>query len=148
MTTTVDDLIREQWAQLKGRQGFTNRVVSVRVRNVGRMPVTVEGWGLVARPTPADLVDRINANRARGRGKLAGGTDLSPVGDGSLGPALPFRLEAGASETWSMKADSVSAFVSATKVLYGDSASVVGYIELGDGRTIVTREIIPATRLE
>jgi hypothetical protein len=98
-------------------QGFTQAVVAIRVRNVGRLPVTVASWSVVTRP---------------------GVVEWQPIG-AALGPRLPHRLEAGESEMWATDFGSVRAMVVATasvKKIPPNRMRVGATVSLGDGRTV------------
>jgi hypothetical protein len=76
-------------------QGFTEEVVGVEVRNIGRMAATV---------------DRVQA-------ALAGGVKLQPVADLG-GPTLPHRLEPQSAASWFLPAEPIRRAVAASaKVL-------------------------------
>jgi hypothetical protein len=62
-------------------EGYTNRVVGVNARNVGRLPVTVDAISVVIQPT--DVV-------------------YKPL-KAALGPPLPHRVEAGSNEQWAVE---------------------------------------------
>ncbi len=122
------------WLKDLAAQGFGRRVVAVEVINVGRQPVTVQKWSLASQR----------------------GASISPLGD-SIGPGLPYRLEAGDSTTWAVDMSQVAAFVETCKVLprpqpatvHGLGSAVAGdawrrggtgdglvaVVELADGRS-------------
>jgi len=133
MVTLPVEQLSGQRAQGLADQGFTRPVFAVRVRNVGRLPVTVERWSL---RVPDDPGRRGGFLVPSSVPNPAGGAELMPMGNLSIGPALPHRLEAGASETWAVSIDAVQAFAAASKETFGLAAfSIVGKVELGDGRT-------------
>jgi hypothetical protein len=112
-------------------------VLAVVVRNVGRLPVTVERYGaeLWGAAGSGSLIRRASPTRL-----LA----LQPIGD-AIGPGLPHRLEPGTSETWLIRMDDVRAAVYATKGSnLGDARSCGMFVELGNGRTVRTRHNIGA----
>lgn len=137
LTARPESLGRECYEQC-AQQGYTRPVICVQVRSVGRMPITVERWGIVAstRSEGGSLLSRVEAERTRGQGM-----EFLPVAD-SIGPPLPHRLEAGgASETWAIDGESVSALVAATAGAFKLPSVVIrGKVELGSGRTLVTAE--------
>jgi hypothetical protein len=92
-------------------------VLAIAVTNTGRVPVTVAKYGT----------------------KLAEAAELSPHAD-HLGPALPFRLEPGTTETWFVKMDAVRRFVHAGQVLKEGARDVTMFAELGSGKTVITRD--------
>ncbi|MGH3938688.1 MAG: hypothetical protein ACRDTG_08615 [Pseudonocardiaceae bacterium] len=73
-------------------QGYTRPVVAVQVRNVGRLPVTVTKWSIF---------------------ESAKGTAFLPLAD-SIGPSLPYRLDAGVEETWALDAMAAQKLVQTT----------------------------------
>lgn len=104
------------------QQGFTgSEVIGIAVTNVGRAPVRI---------------DRYSA------GLVRGGMSLSPVGN-AIGPALPFRLPPGETETWYAHADDARALIEATRSI-GRAASLHVYmsVELGTGDTVRARRTI------
>lgn len=109
---SVDEAAMKDLAE----EGFTQPVIVVRVRNVGRLPVTVTGWSI-----------------ATGRGVA-----YKPLGD-SIGPPLSHRLEAGETEDWAVDATRIRAMVHTTvevfKIPIG-RVKVGGNVSLGDGRTV------------
>jgi hypothetical protein len=128
----------QAWGEHERAQGYTRPVVLVRVRPIGRMPVTVESWSLVAQRVPESVPGRVEIQL--GRGELM---TLQPVA-GSIGPPLPHRLEpGGASETWAIDAADVIQHAEAAKAAFKVSAvAIVGRVELGNGRTYTTGEIL------
>jgi len=126
------------WTEQLAEQGYTRPVVSVRVRNVGRLPVTVQRWSL---DCLQEVVQGGGLFRSlfEHRGTVAG---LVPIAD-SIGPSLPHRLEPGASETWSVDAQAVHAFAEVNRKTFKlTTAELVGKVELGTGRTHKTRRSI------
>lgn len=107
--------------ELLASQGFNQPIIAVRVANIGRMPVTVKRWGLVGEPKSFTLWPTAM----------------------TIGEPLPFRLEAGESETWAVDMGEVHRFVTASAAAFEIPVSQVrvrGTVELGDGRTCVTRK--------
>ncbi len=105
------------------RQGYSQPIIAIKVRNVGRQAVNVERWGIVCTE----------------------GATYTPIAE-SIGPSLPHRLEAGASELWAMSLDvAVRAAATTAEVLTGNAETVWlrGKVELGDGRTRTTAEVLP-----
>ena len=106
-----------KWLPELAGQGYVTPIFGVRVRNIGRLPVTVESWGLKTSP---------------------GSIGVTPVGLSS-GSALPHRLEAGTSETWVMEAAPVFNLAAATKETSNyDAVNIFGTVELADGRKYET----------
>jgi hypothetical protein len=109
----TQERLTDRWIRDLAEQGYIRPIFAVRVRNVGRLPVTVERWSLTT----------------------SQGINLTPLSD-SIGPDLPHRLEAGMSETWALGGDRVVALVEATKGTFNlATLSVGGKVELADGRT-------------
>lgn len=103
-------------------QGFAQPVIVVRVRNVGRLPVTVTSWSIIT----------------------SRGVAFSPVGD-SIGPALSHRLEAGETADWAVDANPIRAMAHTTADVFKvpiERVNVRGNVSLGDGRTVKTRETL------
>lgn len=128
-------------------QGYPRPIVAVRVANVGRQPVTVERWSL----------------------KHLSGLSFQPVAE-SIGKPLPHRLEVGQSEMWAMGLDVVIALAQAAQATSGSEpareepprtpgeafregwrragrgdgggAGIVAVVELADGRTKRSSEVI------
>jgi hypothetical protein len=102
------------------REGFTNEVVAVEVRNVGRLPVSVQ---------------KITAY-------LANGIGFSPF---ETQPPLPFRLEAGSSERWWIEAAQVRAAIAASKdagIQRSDRSKVHIAVGLATGKVVKTKSIV------
>lgn len=100
------------------RQGWDGpEVIGVEVVNVGRAPVSVRGYSVQA---------------------IGGGMSLRPVGD-IVGPALPFRLEPGESETWYSDARDARALLSSLAAIGRQSRSVRMAVSLGTGQERATR---------
>jgi hypothetical protein len=99
-------------------QGFGMPVIAVTVRNVGRADVTVQRWSIKHE---------------------ASGLAFVPIGD-SIGKELPFRLAAGASETWAADLRTALALPDAGRAIKPNSRGKVrGLVELADGRTYRSR---------
>lgn len=112
------------WSGHEAAQGYTRPVLVVQVRNVGRLPVTVTEWSVVAQP---------------------GGASFRPVA-GSIGPNLPYRMEPGTSETWAVDAGEVlnlAKVSAATSKVAGGVTRIHGRVGLGDGRIVTTTEALP-----
>lgn len=98
-------------------QGFREPIMAVRVRNVGRLPVTVTSWGI----------------------RSKSGMTLSPAGL-TIGPSLPHRLEAGDRETWAVGMEvALNLVESDVEVFKVHRPWLRGTVELGDGRVYRTR---------
>jgi hypothetical protein len=112
----------ENWgsasAAAHAAQGFTEEVVAVEVRNVGRMAVSVQ---------------KITAY-------LDNGIGLSPV---QTQPPLPFRLEPGSSERWWVEAAQVrAAIIASERTGVGGSQSKVHIaVDLATGKVVKTKSI-------
>jgi len=121
-TTLISGPLRSVTAASMARLaqlGFTRPVVAVKIRNVGRAPVTVMQWG---------LVDQI-------------GNTLTPNTD-AIGHPLPFQLQVGESQVWAVDADAVRIMAHTTAMTLFDLASKVemcGRIELAGGRVVDTK---------
>jgi hypothetical protein len=86
---------------------------------IGRIPVTVNRWGLVGEPR---------------------GFTLWPM-TMAIGKPVPCQLEAGESETWAVAGSEVQKFVTASAFAFEVPTSDIrlrGKVELGDGRTHLT----------
>lgn len=136
MVTANPRNLSEGWATLHAEQGYTHPVIGVRVRNPGRMPVTIERWSIVCfAPTSSrrSLLGKVE-DELRPRELM----ELQALGE-SIGPPLPHRLDAGTSEMWAMDAQNIAAFASGQKEAFKLRAvAIAGRIELGDGRTRTT----------
>jgi hypothetical protein len=101
-------------------QGWTEEVLGVEVRNVGRLAVTVTSVAVV------------HAEK---------GIKYRPVG-ALIGEELPFRLEAQSSQSWFMSAADVHQMiaVAAETLGAGDPADLYVEVELGTGKVCKTRE--------
>lgn len=103
-------------------QGFTQPVLAIEVRNVGRMPISVTGWHAV-------LENRMSYTDAR-----------SPVN-----PELSFRLEPQSKQTWYVELNPLHAAVSASHsagIWPVDHQKVWMSVDLGNGKTVRTREFV------
>ncbi|RKS10033.1 hypothetical protein DFP74_5779 [Nocardiopsis sp. Huas11] len=110
----------EAQVQRLADQGFVHRLAVVEVVNKGRMPVTVQRWGVRASP----------------------GASIHPIGD-SIGPQLPHRLDVGESATWAVAWNSAFALREASKALSdGRPVRLRGVAELADGRPKKSREYL------
>lgn len=139
MVTAATRDADQVWAAQLAEQGYTRPLVVVKVRNIGRMPVTIERWSLACSGPPEPprnrgLLAAIAAASSRPR-RL---TEFQPVA-GSFGPQLPHRLDAGSSETWGTDAREIRDLVAATLEVWKlPLVSLDGKVELGDGRTART----------
>lgn len=104
------------WADHHGKQGYVHPVIAVLVRNRGRLPVTVTQWGVVG----------------------SGGLSYRPLGN-SVGPALPYRLEAGSSELWAVELEYL---LPLAEGFTEEQRVVRASVELGDGKSHVTKESV------
>jgi hypothetical protein len=95
-------------------QGFSHEVVAVAVRNVGRLPATVQKFSV----------------------HLDNGTSFIPI---QTTPPLPYRLDAGGSEKWWVDAADVRALIAAGRLA---RAKVHIEVALGTGKTIKTKRIV------
>lgn len=105
-------------------QGFPQPVIAVEARNVGRLPVTVERWGITSTQ----------------------GLQAIPWGD-SIGPSLPHRLESGGSATWAVDLRTALALADTSLHVLGtgqSSTRITGMVELADGRKYKTPEAFTA----
>ncbi len=101
-------------------QGFTQPVLAVQVRNVGRLPVTIASWSLVTRPHVGEF---------------------QPL-SAALGKPLPHRLDAGESEMWAVDFAWIAAAVSASatvKKVPTAGIRVHATVSLGDGRVVAAK---------
>jgi hypothetical protein len=101
-------------------QGMPHEVVAVEVRNVGRLPASVQ---------------KVTAY-------LENGIGFSPL---QTQPALPFRLEAGSSERWWIQAAEVRAGIVASKstgIPRSHRTKVYMAVALGTGKVIKTKSIV------
>jgi hypothetical protein len=116
----TQDRVTQDWVRELAEQGYVRPVFAVRVRNIGRLPVTVAGWSITT----------------------SRGISFTPLGE-SIGPQLPHRLEAGTSETWAVTGDRVAALIEATKGTFNlATLTIGGRVELAGGRTRVTAQSI------
>lgn len=91
-------------------QGWNGpEVVAIEVINVGRAPVTIRSYAVHAAGT---------------------GMSFIPHGD-RIGPDLPFRLEAGESETWYAEMSDARALVESVRAIGRDSSEVFMSVSLG-----------------
>jgi hypothetical protein len=108
---TVQQLERMQ------SQGYTKPVLIVFVRNVGRLPVSVESWHV---ETGVKI-------------------SLRPLAE-TVGPDLPHTLQPGQSESWAVGLafvlDSVKTAVDVFDGVTQESVRITPAVSLGDGRTI------------
>lgn len=134
MVTTAPEDAGQAWEERLAAQGYTQPLAVVRVRNVGRMPVTIERWSLTcSRPTAASRNGSMLGAIAASRPQQL--TELAPV-TASVGPRLPHRLEAGSSETWALDGREVHNLARATLEVWQVPLVLIrGKVELGDGRT-------------
>lgn len=110
---------REGWEQGVARAGFPVLIIGVEVVNVGRLPVTIREWGLVASP---------------------GGLAYVPIGE-STGPDRPFKLEAGTHQTWAVELDRARSLASASTVTsQAEVFTIRARVRLADGRTYLSHE--------
>ncbi len=117
VTVAPDKFADPDTIEFMRSQGYANPVASVQVRNVGRMPVTITSWSVVAYP---------------------GKTALQPVGQ-SIGPSLPHRLDAGESAIWAVDFRAVYAMLKTTATvlkLPEGGMRAKATVSLGDGRTV------------
>lgn len=102
------------WFKNTASQGFGRPIVAIEVRNVGRLPITVNRWHLATRV----------------------GVTLMPIAD-SIGPDLPHQINVGQSATWAVGLQEVKGVADTAGEVLGDgetTAAVFGRIVLGDGR--------------
>lgn len=129
----------EVWSDRAAEQGYIHRVFAVRVRNTGRMAITVERWTFtvlkVARRADQigmiSLFDAISATRKRSVMSLA------PLGAALSGPELPHRMEAGDKQVmWAFDADEVLRFAAVARDAFNMPAAlpIIATVELGNGR--------------
>jgi hypothetical protein len=136
MLTSPANFDRVSQSQRFVERGFTRLVVGVLVRNVGRLPVTVERWSLIA------------CSRERGGSGGLWGIEtvrelleLTPIAVGSIGPPLAHQLEAGASEIWVADGEQVRKFADDAKSTFDVSTVwIMAKVGLGDGRSFRTAD--------
>lgn len=107
--------------EINARQGYTHPIIGVRVRSVGRLPVTVTEWSIF---------------------ETHKGMSFNPIGS-SIGPTLPYRMEAGSSEVWTVDAESIRGLIEVCAEHYDiplSQIAVKGRVTLGDGRTYETAD--------
>ncbi|HKS44988.1 MAG TPA: hypothetical protein VJT49_07690 [Amycolatopsis sp.] len=138
-TPAGPDLNAADWLQTYANEGRSGRpVIAVRVHPKGRMPVTVERWSLVIMQDnpPQTLFGPLLL--------LLMPRELSEldIGHGSHGPPFPHRFEAGShSEMWVVDGELASWFVAPEKErLDRRWLPIAAKVELGDGRTVRTRQ--------
>lgn len=106
------------------KEGYTQRVIGVKVVNHGRAPTRVQRWSVKCAQS---------------------GISVTPIGD-TIGPTLPYDLAPQTSETWVVDFQTAYALVHATAQTFHHSPEPVHVIvELGTGKTLVSREslVIP-----
>lgn len=105
-------------------QGFNGpEVLGVQVINIGRLPVTLTSYTVKV---------------------FGGGMSYSPLAD-SIGPSLPFRLEAGESETWYVDFKYVRALASSDQAVGKDVSRAYMTVDLATKHEKRTRQSVPAT---
>jgi hypothetical protein len=106
-------------------------VLAVDVRNVGRMPVTIERFGAeLLQPRNGSLLSMLLPQR--------GALSLIPVAD-AIGRPMPHRMEPGTAETWYVRMHEVRALVYSAQAINPGGRSVAMFVELGNGRKVRTR---------
>jgi hypothetical protein len=98
---------------LQASQGFAHEVIAVEVRNIGRLPTSIQ---------------KITAYLDNG----IGFTPTQPE------PELPFRLDAESSEKWWIEAAQVRALIAASKLT---RSRVYIAVELGTGKVVKTKTV-------
>jgi hypothetical protein len=102
--------------RLAASEGYTERVIGVKVVNHGRAVATVQRWSI-------KTSDR-------------SGTSITPLRE-TIGPDLPHALGAGEQAIWVMDLGSAAALASSTAATFGRPVQpVYGVVELGTGRTV------------
>lgn len=127
------------WAASLVEQGYRHPVVAVRVRNVGRLAVSVERWSIVTLLRKPQVVGPF-AQAVVQLSKREEGPEVVYPGLSLVGPDLPHRLEAGASVIWAAPFGEVNDLIAVTKNVY----SVAGKVALGDGRSSRSKDMIRA----
>lgn len=120
MVLTPADRVTPDTLQRAAAQGYSQPIIAVEVRNVGRLAVTVSRWSI----------------------KSSHGVSYIPIGE-SLGPTLPHRLDAGESATWALDLGAaIQLAKTSTEVLSknGKPAHIRGVVELADGRSFIAPE--------
>jgi hypothetical protein len=112
MTSNISALKPAWFAQL-AENGFMQPIIAVQVTNHGRLSVYVSRWGI----------------------ETEGGT-FTPLGD-SIGPKLPYKLEAQQEVTWAMDLEAAQKLIASRDIL-GGSDQCWGYAILGTGKKIKT----------
>jgi hypothetical protein len=118
------DALEHTWSDVQAEQGYVDRVIVVLVRNVGRLPVSVMEWSVMAEPT---------------------GASFRPVGH-SIGPDLPYRLDPGTTETWAVRLSEIVAPIEATKTAFRVPEGTMrlrGQVGLGNGKSVTTPTYLP-----
>jgi hypothetical protein len=120
----VSGLPGTQSLQSLAEQGFSVEVIGVEVFNVGRLAIQVT---------------RVSA-------ALANGVSVSALA-GTIGPDLPYRLEAQSSASWFLPAEPIRRAVHASATISRgtDPCDVWGKVGLGNGKTVETRQRMPLT---
>lgn len=109
------------WEMKVREQGFHTPVIGVKVINDGRLPITVSSWAI----------------------GHSYGINYVPVGN-TIGPDLPYRLEAGDSETWFTPCTNAHALVHASEALDRNTPVMLhGEVSVGAGRTYKTKRVRP-----
>lgn len=139
VTMSVQNPARE-WAVSLKDQGYTHPVVAVRVRNVGRLPLTVERWSIVALLRKREVDGQLAVAVLNLLTKRQEGPAMVYPGPSVVGPPFPHRLEAGASEIWAADLADAEALLSGTKGVF----SVAAKVALGDGRSYRSKHMIRA----
>jgi hypothetical protein len=121
VTMPASSLTSDSMKEALQAQGGGQPVVAVRVRNVGRLPVTITDWSLAT--------------------TTKGGIAMTPVGT-SIGPPLPHRMEAGDTAMWAVDIRNVIALVETTAEVLKLRPADIGIrakVSLGTGRTVTAR---------
>jgi hypothetical protein len=101
-------------------RGYRDPFIGVKVENYGRAPIFVDRWGL----------------------RHDSGLKVFPLH--ATGPDLPYRIEAGANESWRMDLQPAIDVEDATDKTYSAGA-LRGSVELGDGRVVESRKTFRLT---
>ena len=112
--------IFETFARL-ATEGYTQRVIGVKVVNHGRAPTRVQRWSVKC---------------------MKSGIALAPMAD-AIGPKLPYDLAPQANETWVVDFQAAYALVHATAKTFDQRPEPVRVVvELGTGKTLVSKETL------
>jgi len=117
ITLPLNKRMERELARLAVEHGFTEQVIGVIVTNTGRAPVRVQRWGITCP-----------------------GTATYWVGGESIGTDFPATIEGGAQQTWVAPMKPAAALAYAAAGISTDNPPVHGTVELGTGKSLLTKD--------